>query len=99
MTLYNSEWRKISKSHSDLNLGLTMPNIELVPVIFMYYNVFKLHVPTSISFLVIVEKHTHTDAHNDSEKYTIVQYCKNATIISDSTHDWYRNCFMRLNHE
>ena len=33
------------KSHSDLDLGPTMPNIELVRDIFIYNNVFKFHVP------------------------------------------------------
>ena len=37
--------RKISKSHSDLDLGPTMPNIELVRDIFIYYKVFQFHVP------------------------------------------------------
>ena len=60
-----------------------MPNIELVIVI--YYNVFKFHVPRSNSFQVIIQKHTHThthmDAHKDSNEYSIVVFCKNATII------------------
>ena len=34
------KWRKISKSRSDLDLGPTMPSIELVRDIFIYYNVF-----------------------------------------------------------
>ena len=37
------------QSH-DLDLGLTIPNIELVRAIFIYYNIFKFHVPRSISF-------------------------------------------------
>ena len=41
---------EISKSHHDLDLGLTMPNIELVRVIFICYNVFNIHVSISISF-------------------------------------------------
>ena len=49
-SLYCSKYRKISKSCLDLDLGLTMPNIELVRVIFIYYNVFKFHVPRLISF-------------------------------------------------
>ena len=31
---------KFQKSHHDLDLGLTMPQIELVQAIFIYYNVF-----------------------------------------------------------
>ena len=88
-SLYCSKWRKISKPCRDLDLGPTLPNIELVPVIFIYYNVFKIHVPRSISFRVIVQKHihmeththTHTDAHKDSNESSIVAFCKNATII------------------
>ena len=41
---------KISKSRSDLDLGRTMPNIELVRDIFIYYNVFQFHVPRLITF-------------------------------------------------
>ena len=59
----SSKWRKI-KSCPDLDLDTTMPNV------------FKFHVPISISFQVIVQKHTHgthththtrthTDAHKD----------------------------------
>ena len=41
---------KILKSRHDLDLGPTMPNVELVRVIFIYYKVFKFHVPGSIPF-------------------------------------------------
>ena len=86
--LYCSKWRKISKSCCDLDLGPTMPNIELVRVIFIYYKVFKFHVPRSIFFRVIVQKHTHTETHThthtyrrtDCNEYSIVAFCKNATI-------------------
>ena len=44
-SLYCSKGRKISKSHRDLDLSLTMPNIQLFRVIFIYYDVFKFHVP------------------------------------------------------
>ena len=33
------------QSRSDLDLCPTMPNIELVRDIFIYYNVFQFHVP------------------------------------------------------
>ena len=93
-SLYCSKWIKISKSYRDLDLGPTMPNIKLVRVIFIYYNVFKFHVPRSISFRVIMQKHTHTethahthmyththmDANRDYNGYSIVAFCKNATI-------------------
>ena len=96
--VFCSKWRKISKLYRDLDLGPTMPNIDLVRDIFIYYNVFKFHVPGSISFRVIVQKHTqgntlkethtqkhtHTDAHKDSNEYSIVAFCKNATIIKNT---------------
>ena len=77
--LYCGKWRKNSKSCLDLDLGLTMPNIGLFRVIFIYYNVFKFHVPRSI--LTHTETHTrahthtytHTDAHKDPNEYSIVE--------------------------
>ena len=78
---------KNSKSCRDLDLGPTMPNIKLVRVIFIYYNAFKFHVPRSISFIVQknththMETHTNTDAHKDSNEYSIDVFCKNATMI------------------
>ena len=73
-SLYCSKWKNISKSCRDLDLGPTMPNIKLVRFIFIYYNVFKFHVPRSISFPSYRVKththtwkhvHTHTDEHKD----------------------------------
>ena len=94
-SLHYSKWRKSLNSCRDLgptmpskcrkslkschDLGPTMPNIELVPVIFIYYNVFNFHVPRSISFLVIVQKHTHTEtqththAHSHTHQHTYTQ--------------------------
>ena len=52
--------------------------MELVQVIFIYYNVFKFHIPRLISFGVIAQKHrwkntdTHLDAHKDPDEYSIV---------------------------
>ena len=40
-SLYCGKWRKISKSHRELDLGRTMQTIELFQVIFIYYNVFQ----------------------------------------------------------
>ena len=53
---------KNSKSHRDLDLDRTMPNVELVRAIFIYYNIFKFQVDWTI-FLVIVytDRHTQTD--------------------------------------
>ena len=44
-SLYCGKWRKISKSHRDLDLDPTMPIIEHVRDIFIYYNVFQFHLP------------------------------------------------------
>ena len=85
--LYCSKWRKISKSLCDLDLSPTMPNIELVRNIFIYYNVFKFHVPRSISFLVIAETHTHSEththtyAHKDSDEYSNATIIKNIPVV------------------
>ena len=50
LTVCIGKWRTISKSPSDLDLGPTMPDIEPVRNIFIYYNVFQFHVPRSITF-------------------------------------------------
>ena len=44
-SLYCGKWGKILNAYSDLDLDLTMLNIELVRAIFIYYNVFQFHVP------------------------------------------------------
>ena len=63
-SLYRGKWRKISKSHRDLDLDPTMPIIELIRDIFIYYKVFEFHVARSITFWVIVQNtHTHTHTH------------------------------------
>ena len=49
-SLYCGKWRKISKSQHDLNLGPTMPNIELVRDIFIYYDVLKFCIHRLITF-------------------------------------------------
>ena len=50
-SLYCSKYRKKSKSCRDLDLDRTMPNVELIQAIFIYYNIFKFHVPRLIIFL------------------------------------------------
>ena len=98
-SLYCSKWRKIPKSHSDLDLGPAKPNIELLRLIFIYYNVFKFHIPRSISFGVIVQKHTHThknthlykDAHKESDEYSTAAFCKIATIFNKFENSVIRN--------
>ena len=89
-SLYCSKWRKILKWCRDLDLGLTMPNIELFRFIFIYYNAFKFHVPRV--FFSFVQNHTpkhihthiyghmHTN-HKDSDEFSIVAFSKNATIM------------------
>ena len=60
--------RKNSKSRHDLDLDLTMPNIELVRVIYIYYKVFKFHVPRSMSRSMSHTRgitNTLTDTHKD----------------------------------
>ena len=42
----------------DLDLDVTMPIIELVRDIFIYYNVFQFHVPTSIIIVAFLENAT-----------------------------------------
>ena len=49
-SLYCDNWRKISMSPHDLDLGPAMPNVELVRDIFIYYNVIKFHIHRSITF-------------------------------------------------
>ena len=53
-SLYCGKWRTISKSRHDLDLDRTMPNIELVRAIFIYYNVLNTHTRTR------ARAHTHT---------------------------------------
>ena len=69
-SLYCGKWRQISKSHSDLDLGPTMPNIELVRDIFIYHNVVQFKVPRLITFLVIVQKYGNTETHTHAHTHT-----------------------------
>ena len=64
-SLYCGEWKKNLKSCHDLDLGLTMLNIELVHAIFIFYDVFQFIVPRSISFEFNYRAKTVTnmDAH------------------------------------
>ena len=85
---------KNSKPWRDLDLIPTMPNIELVRVIFIYYNVPMFQCPMFQCFMFLdqflssyrakththINTHTHMDAHKDSDKYSIVAFCKNATV-------------------
>ena len=72
--MYNTtESRLPNTTHSccDLDLGPTMHNIEFVQVIFIYYKVFEFHVPRSMSFLVILQKHTHIRTHKKTLTSTL----------------------------
>ena len=77
------------KSHSNLDLGLTMPNIEFVRDIFIYYNAFSF-----LSYRAKTRKHgnthTHAHTHTDSDEYSIVAFCKNATIKTKPEASWYK---------
>ena len=64
-SLHCGKWRKISKSRSDLDLGPTMLNMELVRDIFICNNVFKFHVPRSIFELLCTHTHTHTQRERE----------------------------------
>ena len=45
----------VDKLCFELDLGPTIPNIKLVTVIFIYYNIFKFRVRRAVSFRVIVQ--------------------------------------------
>ena len=65
-SLYCGKWRKISKSHRDLDLDQTMPNVELVRAIFIYYSMFKFKWTEPLFFeLSCTQTHTHT--HTDGK--------------------------------
>ena len=57
---------KLLNAYSDLELDLRKLNIELVQDIFMY--VSEIRGPRSMTFLVIVQKHTHQ--HRNARKHT-----------------------------
>ena len=80
-SLYCSKWRKITKSCWDLELGLTTPNIEFVPVFSfttMYLNfmfldrfLFTSHRAKTHTHM---KTHTHTHTDIDSNGYSIVAF-------------------------
>ena len=80
-SLYCGKWRKISKSRRDLDLDRTMPNVELVRAVFMYYSMFKFHAIEPLFFeLSCTQTDRHTDrqtdtqtnGHTDNDEYSIV---------------------------
>ena len=64
-SLYCGKWRKISKSRHDLDLDWTMPNVELVRAIFIYYNMLN-------HYFLSYHVHRQTDRHTDNDEYSIV---------------------------
>ena len=74
------------KSHSDLVLAPTMPNIELSEL--FSYTTLYLNFTFQDQFLfelwkhTHMETHTHPDAHKDSDKFSIVAFCKRAALIN-----------------
>ena len=67
-SLYCGKYRKISKSRSDLDLDGTMPNVELVRAIFIYYNMFSSF--KSIEPLFFELSCTQTDRHTRTHTHT-----------------------------
>ena len=65
-SLYCGKWRKISKSRRDLDLDRTMPNVELVRAIFIYYNILQTDRQTDGRI------DRQTDRHTDEHEYSIV---------------------------
>ena len=59
-----------SKSHRDLDW--TMPNVELVRAIFIYYNLFKFQVEPLFFELLCTQTPRQTDRHTDGHEYSIV---------------------------
>ena len=71
-SLYCGKWRKISKLRRDLDLDRTMPNVELVGAIFIYFSMFKFQVNLTIIFLSFVYTDRQTHTHTDNHEYSIV---------------------------
>ena len=63
-SLYCGKWRKISKSHSDLDLDSTMPNIKLVRDIFIYYSLMFL----KRLLFELSCKHGNTETHAHTQR-------------------------------
>ena len=70
-SLYCGKWRKISKSRCDLDLDRTMPNVELVRAIFIYYSMFTSIEPLFFE-LSCTQTDRQTDRHTDNDEYSIV---------------------------
>ena len=80
------------KSRRDLDLDRTMPNVELVRAIFIYYNMFEVSSGLShyfFSYRVHRQTERHTDRqtdrqthiHTDKHEYSIVAVNKPQLIM------------------
>ena len=68
-SLYGGKWRKISKSHCDLDLDPTMP------ILGGYFHIlFKFQVDSLIIFWVIMYTDRHTDTHTNTHRRILVLY-------------------------
>ena len=69
--MYCGKWRKISKSRRDLDLDQTMPNVEHVRAIFIYYKLFKFKWIDQLFFeLSCTQLHTHTQTDRKTHRQT-----------------------------
>ena len=62
-SLYCGKCRKISKLRCDFYIDQTMPNVELVQAIFIYYSYVQVSSGLNHDFLSY-HTHTHTHTHN-----------------------------------
>ena len=53
-------------SRCDVDLDRTMPNVELIRVIFAYYNMFKIRADFKFFELSCTHTHTHTHTHTST---------------------------------
>ena len=65
-SLYCGKCRKISKLRCDFYIDQTMPNVELVQAIFIYYNYVQASSGLNHYFL---SYHTHTHTNTHTRKY------------------------------
>ena len=69
-SLYCGKWRKISKSSCDLDLDRTMPNVELIQAILVYYNMLRQYVQVSSGsnhYFLSYRVHRQTDRQTDTQ--------------------------------
>ena len=75
-SLYCGKWRKMS--HHDLDLDRTMPNLEIVRAIFIYYNMFKWFEPLFFELSCTqtdrptdrqTDRHTHIHTHTHTHTH------------------------------